>query len=228
MILIASLLVSSTLALPMSEGDKRAIRKELYTNYKNDQINAATLSETGLSLSEVIDRDIQILSEHKVVLQKSIDFCKGNYVRKFIPFMNGLGVVCSGGLSGGTGLFAALGFEWCKKVYYGGDIQNKWQNWVVDKAADWELISYKEYCRELAQRFDLKAKENPGFLAISLAVPAAAAVSLFSGLVCISCIYNTCKYQGNVNSCLEKFRKQMKRDQAIIAQLKEIKHTLAI
>lgn len=228
MVLVLSMLVLSTSLFSMTEEDKRAIRKELYENHANGQINVATLSETGLSLSEVIDRDIQILSEHKVVLQKNIDFCKGNYVRNFVPFMKGVGVVSTGGFCAATGLFAAFGFEWCKKIYYGGDAQDKWQNWIVDKAADWELISYKEYCRELAQRFDLKVKENPGFLAISLAVPVAAAASVISGVVCMSCIYNACKYEGSINALLIKFRKQMKRDQAIIAQLKEIKHILAI
>ncbi len=228
MVLIASLLASSTLVLPMGEADKRAIRKELYANYENDRINIATLSESGLTVSEVVGRDIQILSEHKVVLQKKVDFCKGTYVRSFVPFMNKLGIVFSGGISSATGLFAIGGFQWCKKIYYGGDVQDKWLNWFVDKSADWEFISHNEYYQLLGQRLQLKDKENPGFVAVGLAIPVAAAISMFSGLVFMSCLYNACKYQGNVNICLEKFRKQIKRDQAIIAQLKEIKHTLAI
>jgi len=228
-IFIFNLLVLNTASIfSMSEIDKRAIRKELYSNYENDRINVATLSEIGLTLPEVIDRDIEILSEHRDLLQKKIDFCKSSYVRTFLPFFNKVGIVFTGGLSSVTGLFAIGGSQWWKKIYDGGGVQDRWYNWFVDKAADWEFISHNEYYKELVQRFQLKEKENPGFVVVGLAVPAAAAISIFSGLVFMSCLYNAYKYQGNVNIRIQKISERLKRDQAIIAQLKEIKHTLAI
>lgn len=227
-VLMLNMLALTTASIyPMSEDDKREIRKELYANYEIDQITVASLSVPGLTLSEIIDRDIQILSEHKAVLQKKIDFCKGSYMRWFIPFMGKLGIVFTGSLSAVTGLFAAGGFQWCKKIYNDGDVQDRWYNWFVDTAADWDIISLNEYYKEL-KRFELKEKAHPGFTAVCLTVPVAAAFSAFSGLACISCLYNVCKHPGAVNACLSKFKKQMKRDHAIIVQLKEIKHTLAI
>jgi hypothetical protein len=212
----------------MNENDKRTIRKELYANYANDRINGATLAENGLTLLEVIDRDIQILSDHNALLQKNVDFHKSPFVRNFAPFINKLGIIFMGGISSATGIFAVGGFQWCKKIYNGGDVQSRWYNWFVDTAANWDVISYKEYFEEIAQRLKLKEKENPGFLAVGAAVPVAAAFSVVSGLVCMSGIYNAYKYQGNINTHVQKMQKKIKRDQAIIAQLKEIKHNLVI
>ncbi len=210
----------------MNEADKRVVRKELYLNHVNGCINRATLVENGLTLAEVIDRDIQTLSEHKLFLQKKIDFCKGSYVRSFVPFMNKFAVMISGGVSAFTGLFAIGGSEWCKRIYNGGDVSTRWYNWGIDRFADWGVFPQSDYEKEVAQRLALMNKQNPGFFEVGVAVPVAAVISTVSGLLFIKCFYDTCRHQGKVNAYIQKVQKRFERDQAIIVQLEEIKQTV--
>ena len=90
-ILAISLMASATaLVLPMSTNEKRIIRKELYSNYENNRINTATLAENGLTVLDIIDRDIQILSEHKNMLQSKVDSGKGFFVRRQVGWGEGV------------------------------------------------------------------------------------------------------------------------------------------
>lgn len=226
-ILAISLMASATaLVLPMSTNEKRIIRKELYSNYENNRINTATLAENGLTVLDIIDRDIQILSEHKNMLQSKVDSGKGFFVRSFMPFINKLMAVSLGSFSTATGLFAVGGSEWCKNAYNSGGLSNSWYNWGVDTAAHWNFMSRTDYNKELMQRIDIINKQNPGFLEVSAAVPVAAVISTISGLLFAKVMFDIYRYHGRLNAYVQKVQKRFERDQAIIAQLKEIKGAL--
>jgi hypothetical protein len=221
MILIASLLASSTLVLPMSETDKRAIRKELYANYENDRINVVTLSEVSLTLEEVIDRDIDILDEHTYALQRRLTFCKG-------AFKNDLYSGCFWG-----GSFLLAGFTCGDSIGKISDIMHndypsgKSGVWFIDNVA-YNLLSSIEYRRFVKENISSIAKCDPKMQSLLDVMLVTGVATIVCGLLFSKKVFNILEYAKTLYRYIQRAQQRVERDQAIIAQLKEIKHTLAI
>src|ERR1700722_17687818 len=92
--LIATVFATGSM-LSISNSDQRKIRKDLYLKYEHGLVNAVQLTESGLSLSEVIDRDIQILDQHKDLLQYKIKMNKSGFGRSLIDgiFLGGINAI---------------------------------------------------------------------------------------------------------------------------------------
>jgi hypothetical protein len=221
MILMASLLVSSALILPMSEGDKRAIRKELYTNYENDRINAATLSEVGLTVSEIIDRDIQILSEHKSVLLKKMDVYKARLVCD--PVFDKVIAGFSGVIATFSCVMHAAGSEIITECTRDGKLNINTGNWFTDYLAYFQMPD----TYAITATGHVFIKDQQMTRACQWVLPFYIMTIVGSG-ICLKKIFDIIAHPRQLRASLAKVKNCFDRDQAIIVQLKEIKHTLAI
>ncbi len=224
-ILMLGVLGSTVSLLSMNEDDKRAIRKELYANYANGQLNVVTLSESGLTVSEVIDRDIQILSEHKNVLLKKMDVYKSRIV--WDPAFDKVGIVFSGAIFGLACGVHHLAAETIRDFTNNGKLLTHTGNWFTDYVEYFQM-STREYKKLIAQNLTIKAAQDPeAVIAGACLLPAYAILSV-AGVICLKKIYNVMVHPYKLRRCLVKVKNRFDRDQAIIVQLKEIKHTLAI
>jgi hypothetical protein len=221
-VFILNLLVLNTASIfSMSEDEKRAIRKELYSNYENDRVNAATLSEAGLTLEEIIDRDIEILDMHQYVLQRRLAFCKS-------AFKNDLFLGC---LWGGSFLFA--GFTCGTSVGKISDIMHndypsgKSGVWFVDNVA-YNLLSSIDYRRFVKENVSSIAKCDPKMQSLLDVMLVTGVATIVCGLLFSKKVFNILDYAKTLYRYIQRTQQRVERDQAIIAQLKEIKHTLAI
>jgi len=219
MFLMLNLLVFSAVSLfSMNEADKRAIRKELYLNYENDCINRITLAENDLSLSEVIDRDIEILSEHKDLLQNKISFCKNAF--KTDLFLGGI----HGSVSFLMGLSCVGSFTQMQERAE-DYVSGKTGSWFIDKVVYNALSSwdYNKFVKENAGdivKSDSRMKELSNIMGIS-----ALMTIIFGGMFLKKAFY-VCSYASSLHGYIQKLQQHFKRDQAIILQLKEIKQII--
>jgi hypothetical protein len=224
--LMLNLLVLNTVSIfSMSEDDKRAIRKELYSNYKNDRINAIILAETGLTLSEVIDRDIQILSEHEKVLLKKMDIYKNRMI--WDPAFDKVGVVFSGAIFSSAAFIHAIAAEKIKEFTNDGKLLVRTGNWFTDYVEYFQM-STCEYKNLVAKNLSIKAAQDPEATIACLCVLPAYIITGTAAVICLKKIYDVLRNPYKLRACFQKVKNRFERDQAIIAQLKEIKHTLAI
>ncbi len=220
-ILMLGVLGSTVSLLSMNEDDKRAIRKELYANYANGRINAATLYESGLTLEEVIDRDIDILDDHKYELQSRLGFCKG-------AIKSDLFLGCFWG-----GSFLLAGFTCGDSI---GKIDNIMHNdylsgksgvWIVDNIA-YNLLSSVEYRRFVKENMSSITKSDPKMQSLLNVMLVTGIATIVCGLLFSKKVCNILDYAKTLYRYIQKTQRRVERDQAIIVQLKEIKHTLAI
>ena len=217
MFLMLNLLVFSTVSLfSISEADKRAIRKELYLNYENDSINRITLAEDGLSLLEVIDRDIEILSEHKDLLENKISFCKSAFKTDLF-----LGSIV-GGISVLAGLSCVGSFTQMQERINKDYVSGKTGSWFIDKVVYNALSSwnYNKFVKENAGdivKSDSRMKELSNIMGIS------ALMTAVFGVMFLKKAFYICSYARSLNGYIQKLEKHFWRDQAIILELKEIK-----
>ena len=95
--------------LPITDQEARVIRKNLYA--LQDKISQEQLIESGLTICEVIDRDLEILTAHKDMLLQKIDKQKGFVVQKLLPTMQGALALTTGAVASilGTFSFSASG-----------------------------------------------------------------------------------------------------------------------
>ncbi|HSC24756.1 MAG TPA: hypothetical protein VLB80_00870 [Candidatus Babeliales bacterium] len=226
MILAINVMVCCTTSmLPMSDSEKRAIRKELYSNYEHNRINTATLAENDLTLSEVIDRDIQLLFDHKNVLQAKIDLCKSTSVRSTVPFLNKLAAGFFGSITLLTGTIHAIAADKVRQATQNGNLFKKTGNLYTDYVAYYQMTT-SDYEKVVAQNLAWKLNQNPEVIkAVEWLLPSFF-LALASGGVCLTILYHICRYHGKLNACTKKLQKRFERDQAIIVQLKEIKQTV--
>jgi hypothetical protein len=221
MILIASLLVSTASILPMSETDERAIRKELYANYENGRINPITLSEIGLTLEEVIDRDIDILDDHKYALQRRLTFCKSAITDDF--FLGGFWL----GSSAAAGFICSALVEKINDIIRNDYASGKSGVWLVDNVA-YNFLSSIEYRRFVKENLSAIAKCDPKMQTLVNATLITGTATIVCGLLFFNKVCKVLDYAKTLYRYIQKAQQHIERDQAIIAQLKEIKHTLAI
>lgn len=205
--------------LPMSDSEERAIRKDLYLNYENDQINTFTLAEDGLTLSEVIDRDITILSQHKYSLQRRMTFCKGAV--KSDLFVGGFW----GGSSILSGLICSSSFGKIKDLIQNDYASGKTGVWFVDKVA-YNLLSPMDYEEFVKKNLSAIAKCDPKINAFIDTTCITAAVTVICGLLFLNKLCNVCGYARTLYRYIQKTQKHVERDQAIIDRLAAIKEII--
>lgn len=226
MFLMLSVLISSAISIsPMDESDKRAIRKELYSNYQNNCINKITLAESGLTLEEVIDRDIQILVEHEKILLKKINVVKNNNKLSFSSR------IMRAGFFGNISAFAWAVNDVSRSITNdfteNGELYKKTGNWWVDNIGYYQMTT-SEYKKLVRESFKQKLDQDSEIRIYELLTPISCIIALISGGLCLKVIYNAFVTPIRLVFYFEKIQKRFDRDQAIIVQLKEIKHTLVI
>jgi hypothetical protein len=223
--LVINLFAMNIAIFSMSDSEKLAIRKELYSNYENDRINSATLVEDGLTLTEVIDRDIQILSEHKNVLLKKMDVYKGRMI--WDPAFDKVGVVFSGTIAAVACAIHALASETIREFTNNGQLLVNTGNWSTDYV-EYFKMSTREYKNLIRKNLATKASQDPEAMLACLCVLPAYIITFVAGGMCLKKIYDVFRSPRKWNACIQEAQKRFERDQAIVVQLKEIKHTLVI
>gem|GEM_PF-4774987 len=239
-VLLILITLCNTTLLPLSSQEARLIRKNLYSQYDNGVITYAQLAEPGMTMQDVIERDLQVMIEHKQKLQLKLDGYKGFFVRRFVPGLRVVAMFVTGTISSVTGLFAYGGSVWVNNTIKKGDLQTD----MLDGAINFTdpLVEYfsqkgmlsqkdvKEYNEEVmrykVEKFQRMDRENPGFKEVAVLAPFAAMISAISGLLFLSSLYSLCTYKGKITAAMEKVQKRFNRDQAIIGQLKELQYTL--
>src|SRR5436190_4710537 len=124
--------------LPITDQEARVIRKNLYA--LQDKISQEQLIESGLTICEVIDRDLEILTAHKDMLLQKIDKQKGFVVQKLLPTMQGALALTTGAVASILGTFSFSASEWANKRW-----KNRPSLLILDIAAIFDNPNDDEY-----------------------------------------------------------------------------------
>lgn len=205
--------------LPISTNDQRKIRKDLYVKYDNSLLNAVQLAEPGLTLSAVIERDIQILEQHKDVLQYKIKTNKSGFVRSLT------GGIVLGGINVASAAIVQSEGKYITSVWNGDGSRFKVLDPVVG-IGSWfgaiNEIQKDQYNREKAKQL---LKDYPELGPKFAILAGASVVAIVAGLWCIKKVYNMFKFNPvSVSQYIAQCKKRIDRDQMIIAQLQQLKY----
>ncbi len=84
--IVFSLMIVSPAQLLFSY-QSRDIRSDLKFKYENNLLNECQLSEEVFDFIDVLDRDINIMEEHKANIERLVDKNKGYFRRSVVPFL---------------------------------------------------------------------------------------------------------------------------------------------
>lgn len=201
--------------------EARKIRKDLYLKDKSGLLNIVQLAEAELSLSEVLDRDIQILEQHKDVLQRKINLNKSGFTRSLTGF------IVLGGINFASSSIANAHSKYINSLWNGdGDLSIKFTDGVVGVTSWFGLINESHKTQYDQEKFKQLCKDYPELAPRVMVALAAAAVAMVSGLWCIKKVYNMCKFNSiSVSMYITKCKTRIERDEAIVAQLKQLKYS---
>ena len=187
-------------------------------------INAVQLTESELSLSEVLDRDIQILDQHKDSLQYKIKTNKSGFARSLT------GGIVLGGINAVSANIAQSELKDISSLWNGdGSLSLK----VLDSAVgigSWfgaiNEFQKDQYNREKAKQL---FKDYPELGSKAVILAGASVVAMVSGLWCIKKVYNMFKFNPfSVSFYIAKCKRRINRDEVIIAQLRQLKYDATV
>ncbi len=220
---LTAVVLAISSVLPAFSYDARAIRKDLKAKYAHNLINKSQLAEDGVSLLEVLDRDIQIMEKDKERLQRAMDDHKGIIERSIVPFFKKVGTAVTGGLSATTGLLALGGSSWLLEHWTGErNYGIKATDAIVKKGAFFGL-NQKDVDRYNQNKFDFLINTVQGFKESVVLVPIFAVTSIVSGYLFMKMARSAWNHHAQLDAKIAKWKASIDRNDAIIAQLKDLK-----
>ena len=206
--------------LSISTNDQRKIRKDLYLKYDNSLLNAVQLTEPGLTLSEVLERDIQILDQHKDALQYKIKINKSGFGRSLA------GGIVLGGINVGSAAIVQSEAQYINSLWNGdGDLSLKVSDGVVIIKSWLGIINEDQKNQHNLKKAKQLFKDYPELGSRFAIFVGASVVAIVSGLWCIKKVYNMFKFNPvSVSQYIAQCKKRIDRDQMIIAQLQQLKY----
>lgn len=221
----SSVLLIAVCSSFLCANNPRVIRKDLQEKYALGLLDRYQLIEQGLSLEEVLDRDIRIMQDYKKYLELRISFNKGIFVRNILPLFKAVSALIAGGVSASTGIFAISGTSWLKDKWEGkGDLGTRISDSVFETLWSWNLLKDSQVAQYMQDRFDHFKKTNPKLQEVIVMTSAAGVISILSGLLCIKLATSLYKHNGKLDASIAKWRQKVQNSSAIIGQLKKLKY----
>jgi hypothetical protein len=204
--------------------DACAIRRDLEAKYAHNLINECQLIEDGISLLEVIDRDIRIMEDHKQLMQQNIDLRNGAFIRSIAPFLQKIIAAVAGGVSLATGLGAVAIGSWSQQVWNGEtDRSIKITDALVKTGSFFKILNGNDVWSYYGDKTNHLCRTVKGYQESLILTPVLGAVSIAASCFFIATVLSVWGYQARVNAAIAIFQDHINRDNAIIAQLKELK-----
>jgi hypothetical protein len=210
--------------LPVTNQEARVIRKNLYA--LQDKISQEFLIEPGLTICEVIDRNLEILTAHKDMLLQKIDKQKGFVVQKLFPALQNALALTTGAVASILGTFSFSASEWANKRW-----KNRPSLLIADVIAifgdryEWDqYIQHRQVFLKEKSFGELKDDLKHLQTDIGPILPFTTAIALVAGSVFTYSAYWLWKHKSKTAAKVAKIQQRFDRDQRIIARLKELKY----
>lgn len=228
MIAAAMLSFSHVLVFPVEQltAQQEKSRLEWLWNLKtNNSITVAQFVGSGDSLASIIDRDIALLEKDSEQALKQKSSAEGFVYSRIVPgLLKGI-AISSAAIAAIGSIFSVAGFA------AGYNVWNTKSDRIEDRGALWFINLAGESAAQKAElklRYLTEGSANKDYNQVALTAGAAAPFTAVASIILVG----ISKYSFNKNASwnklnadfIEEMQDRFNRDQAIIADLKQIKY----